>query len=313
MIFNIQHFSIHDGPGIRTVVFFKGCPLRCKWCANPESQSSNAEIMWLENECLRCKSCHVIENMNFHFEDDRLEWGSPCAAVQKIEIQDSTRRQIEMVCPTKAIQVVGKERTIEQILAEVEKDVSFFSESGGGLTVSGGEPLMQGEFLVSLLKEAGKRKIHRAMETSFFARYEVVRKAVQELEYLLVDVKTFDEKLHIENTGVSNKIILENIARIRSDFPNLPIKVRTPVIPGVNDTDQEIEAISNFVKSLGPNTEYELLKYHRLGISKYKSLRRNYPLADVVLSEEKFRHLNTVREKNLWQQINTIAYDGSHI
>ena len=287
-------------------MFFKGCPLKCKWCANPESQSSNAEIMWLENECLRCKNCQGIENMNFHFEDDRLEWNIA-------EIPDSTRRQIEVVCPTKAIQVVGKERTIEQILAEVEKDMSFFSESGGGLTVSGGEPLMQGEFLVSLLKEAGKRKIHRAMETSFFAHYEVVKKAVQELDYLLVDVKTFDEKLHIENTLVSNKIILENIARIRSDFPNLPIKVRTPVIPGVNDTDQEIEAISKFVKSLGSNTEYELLKYHRLGISKYKSLRRNYPLGDVVLSDEKFRNLNAVREKILWQQINTIAYDGSHI
>ena len=141
MIFNIQHFSIHDGPGIRTVVFFKGCPLKCRWCANPESQSSNAEIMWLENECLRCKNCHIIENMNFHFEDDRLEWGTnfqqgldaeragtPGAKVagnEKIAIPDSTRRQIEVVCPTKAIQVVGKDWSVERILAEVEKDGLF--------------------------------------------------------------------------------------------------------------------------------------------------------------------------------------------
>ncbi len=310
-VFNIQHFSIHDGPGIRTVVFLKGCPLRCKWCANPESQSFKTELAWLSGECIRCNECRKLKDLNCHFEDDVLNWNSEKSIDESTSEIDA--KIVNRICPTQALHVIGEKKSMIDVMNEVEKDSEFFSQSGGGMTVSGGEPLSQSEFLYALLKEAGKRKIHRAMETTLFAPYEKVHKIVSELDYLLTDIKAIDEEIHIKNTGVSNKLILENIKKVRRDFPKLPIKIRTPVIPNVNDTENEIAKISLFVKNLGVNTEYELLKYHRYGLSKYASLHRIYEMGDAELSDEKFKYLNEVREKILWKQINTIAYDGSHI
>lgn len=292
-IFNIQHFSVHDGPGIRTVVFVKGCPLRCKWCANPESQVCKSELAWTKSECLHCKSCFRLENLNCHFENDELFW-SGNAIINKEKVSE-----VKKTCPTQALHVIGEEKSVSEVLEEVEKDDAFYSESGGGLTVSGGEPLMQSDFLYELLREAGNHRINRAIETTGFAKYEILKKIASELDFLLIDVKAMNDEIHQKNTGVSNKLILENLRHLRADFPNLPIKVRTPVIPNVNDSEKEIEAIFDFVKSLGKNTNYELLRYHKLGEAKYKTLHRKYEMGNVSLSDEKFLKLSVIASQSV--------------
>lgn len=292
-IFNIQHFSVHDGPGIRTVVFVKGCPLKCKWCANPESQVCKTELGWTKSECLHCKTCFRLSDLNCHFENDELFW-SKNAIINKEKASE-----VKKTCPSQALHVIGEEKTVEEVLAEVEKDDAFYSESGGGLTVSGGEPLMQADFLYELLRQAGNHRINRAIETTGFAKYETLKKVASELDYLLIDIKAMNDEIHQKNTGVSNKLILENLQHLRADFPNLPIKVRTPVIPNVNDSEKEIEAIFDFVKSLGLNTKYELLRYHKLGESKYKTLHRKYEMGDVSLSDEKFFKLSVIASQSV--------------
>ena len=283
-IFNIQHFSVHDGPGIRTVVFFKGCPLRCEWCANPESQLRRFELAWHHKECIGCKNCE--RELGDEFEcillTGGLKWN------HNIPIKDKER--INKVCPAQALHVIGVEKTVFQILEEVQKDSVFYANSGGGFTWSGGEPLLQAEFAHSLLLEAGKRHIHRAMETTGLAKWDDFKLVLSQLDYLLMDIKLWDSRLHEFYTGIGNEVILENLSKVRKEFPALKIKVRTPVIPGVNDNGQELLSIARYIHKLGI-TEFELLRYHRLGLPKYASLSREYPLGDVELDEKRFEAL----------------------
>jgi pyruvate formate lyase activating enzyme len=196
----------------------------------------------------------------------------------------------EDVCPAQALTVVGEKKSVREILDVVEQDAVFYRNSYGGMTLSGGEPLMQPDFSETLLKEAGKRHIHRAIETTGFAVYPNLERVFENLDLILYDIKLLDEEKHRRFTGVSNKMILENFDRMRRQFPQKPVCVRTPVIPGVNDTVQEISAIRDFVKQY-PNTSYELLKYHRLGESKYHSLGRTWRMGDAELSEETWQRL----------------------
>ena len=307
-LFEIREFTLHDGPGVRTTVFLKGCPLRCAWCANPESQYPHPELAWTAKECIGCKNC--VDNLScygVHFEDEGehgvrngLYWNEKkFSAAVKTPGAGTELKKVSLVCPTKSLHVIGEIKTVGDVISEVEKDEPFYSQSGGGITLSGGEPLLQSDFTYELLKEAGRHKIHRAIETTAFTKYETLKKIASELDYFLVDVKTWDSELHKKWTGVSNKLILENIRNLRTDFPKLPVKVRTPVIPGVNDTEQEIESIAKFVKTLGSHTEHELLKYHSLGKSKYSSLKKEYILGDAKLTEEKFAELKKVQESVL--------------
>jgi pyruvate formate lyase activating enzyme len=290
-IFNIQHFSVHDGPGIRTAVFLKGCPLRCKWCANPESQKSEKELAWTAKECIGCKSCtEEIKCANCRFGGTGLEWSVVSAL---------SADEVKRACPTNALHVIGEEITVGEVIRAVERDMVFYGKSEGGLTVSGGEPLMQPEFTAALIDEAHSRGISCAIETSSFAAWEKVREIAGRIDWYITDIKCIDEKKHIENTGVSNKPILENISRLAKEFPKLYIHLRTPVIPNFNDSENDIAAIAEFIGSLnggdvGDNIKWELLKYHRLGLPKYESLRRNYALGEAELSQERF---DSLREK----------------
>lgn len=281
-VFNIQHYSLHDGPGIRTVVFLKGCPLRCLWCSNPESQNPEPELIWSRSACIGCMRCvRELQAGNFRFEGERgLCWDAG-AALTEAELA---------VCPSTALRLTGGKMSVDEVLREVEKDALFYDHSEGGMTLSGGEPLSQPEFVGALLQEAKKRRIHLAMETSGYASWEVFRGAAAYLDYLLMDLKCMDDRIHRAYTGVSNRRILENLKKLRREFPGLPIHVRTPVVPGVNDTEEEIGAIHDFLAPFG-NVRYELLKYHRLGEPKYASLRRSYPLGRRELSEEKMEVL----------------------
>lgn len=297
-IFNIQHFSVHDGPGIRTVVFFKGCPLRCAWCANPESQVRDIQLGWTKGECIGCKSCvQKLSNLGCRFEVQSQDKASELFWDSKHILTDEEVEQVERICPSNALHVIGRDAEINEILCEVEKDSAFYAESGGGITLSGGEPLLQHDFVTELLHQAGKHHIHRAIETTGLCRYESFRQVAGELDFLLIDVKIWSPSLHEKWTGFSNEVILENLVHIRRDFPELPILVRTPVIPGVNDNETEIRSIARFVKTLGGNTSHELLKYHRLGEPKYASLHRHYELSDRTLSEERFSALKKISKE----------------
>ncbi|MGN1202153.1 MAG: glycyl-radical enzyme activating protein [Eubacterium sp.] len=283
IVFNIQHYSIHDGPGIRTAVFLKGCPLRCRWCANPESQQKKIELGWTKNDCIGCGGClTLLGNYGCKYIDDKIIWSTDI-------IPDPNR--VKRACPSTALHAIGEEKTVDEIIKAVEKDKVFYSNSGGGLTISGGEPLMQSDFTLALLKAAKARQINTAMETSAFGDTDVFVEIAGQLDYLFTDIKCFNDELHKKNTGVSNKLILKNIKAVRGAYPDLKICIRTPVIPNVNDSESEISKISRFVKSLGGNTEYELLKYHKLGIPKYESLHRDYPMGNLELSDEIFEEL----------------------
>ncbi|MBQ9229027.1 MAG: glycyl-radical enzyme activating protein [Eubacterium sp.] len=279
-VFNIQHCSVHDGPGIRTTVFLKGCPLRCRWCANPESQKAEPELGWTAGDCIACGGClYMLKDYGIKTDGDSIFW-------HVTAVPEAAR--VKRACPSAALHVIGKEMTVDKVLAEVEKDIPFYTSSGGGITVSGGEPLMQPEFTLALLTEAKKRGIHTAIETSSFGNTEYLLAIAGQLDYFLTDIKSMDDALHTENTGVSNALILKNIQAVRTAYPDLTLRVRTPVIPDFNDNAAAIAAIRDFVKSLGANTEYELLKYHRLGEPKYRSLHRKYPMGEVQLDDELF-------------------------
>lgn len=277
IITNIQHFSIQDGPGIRTTVFFKGCPLRCRWCANPETQNFAPEYGWRQSTCLHCSACAAL---GCRFKDESLQWDPS----RKPNADDT-----EACCPTAALHVIGREMDTAEVLKEVLKDRPVYETSGGGITLSGGEPLAQPAFAAALLAAAGAAGLHRAVETTLYAPWTKVHAVVSQVDYLFTDIKTLDDAVHRRETGVSNTRILANLKRVRAAFPDLPICIRTPVVPGVNDNAAQLNAIAEWTEALG--ADYELLKYHRLGLSKYQALKRPYPMGGVELSQARFEAL----------------------
>ncbi|WP_298068140.1 glycyl-radical enzyme activating protein [uncultured Mailhella sp.] len=283
-IFNIQKYSVHDGPGIRTILFFKGCPLHCRWCSNPESQSAQNELAFNSTRCLTHKACgtcaDICPNQAISFSQQE---GFPVIERKKCHAS-LCRERCSSVCHAGALKIFGKYITVEEALREVEKDAVFYQRSSGGLTVSGGEPCFQPEFLLALLSEAERRYLDTAMETCGQAPYEVLRGAAAHLNTLIFDIKHTDASLHKAYTGVENSLILENIKKLCAEFRDLPILLRTPVIPGFNDSEDAIRELCAFVAALpGKNISYELLAYHRLGTQKYQQLGRDYRMGDIKL------------------------------
>lgn len=293
-IFNVQRYSVHDGPGIRTVVFLKGCPLRCKWCSNPESQRREPEIAYHVNNCIggECLLCQQVcpESAIFYPGMGSVQWEknkcTECAACTE-------------VCPAEGLTVWGEMRDSKDVLDDVEKDMTFYSRSDGGMTLSGGEPLMQPEFAIALLEEAKKRCIHTAIETTLFADWKTVQNVVSLVDHVLLDIKSIDSEKHKIFTGVDNALILENFRHLRAAFPNKSVRVRTPIVPGFNDNEDELLAIRQLVDEY-PGTEYELLKYHRYGQSKYGFLERVYEMGAVELDEQRFQSFKSlVQQKGM--------------
>lgn len=276
-IFNIQPYSLHDGPGIRTIVFLKGCPLSCHWCSNPESQHPQAELAYNANKCITIKECGFCLKACTHQAID-CDRGSGKIAINRSKCEKCFA--CAAACPAKSLEVLGRLQSVDDILAVVEAESSFYTRSGGGMTLSGGEPLSQGEFALALLKESKMRRINTAMETCGFAPWTVLASCCDYLDTILFDIKCFDRNKHQQFTGQSNELILENFVKLCDQFPDLSKIVRTPLIPGFNDNHEDIAAITHFIKGR-PNVSYELLPYHRMGQDKYQYLGRTYLLADV--------------------------------
>lgn len=266
IVFNIQRFSVHDGPGIRTVVFLKGCTMRCRWCCNPESQRCQPEIAYNARQCLgvsRCGRCGITETDG----NDRL----------KINYTQPLESFAESVknCPARSLIIYGQEQSVDDVLKIVEQDSVFYDRSGGGMTLSGGEPLLQRDFVLELLQEAKRHHLDSVVETCGLVPWENLREACPFLNGILFDIKSLDPVKHLEYTEATLEPVLENFRKLKETFPDLPVTVRTPVVPGFNDKPEELQSIDDFVRKY-PNTPRELLPYHRFGSSKYAFLGRKY-------------------------------------
>lgn len=271
LVFDIRGFSLHDGPGLRTTVFFKGCPLRCLWCCNPESQQPWPEAVWIAERCIGCNRC--LES---------------CAARAIVPTPDGGRRidptrcdacgRCVEVCPGEALRIFGRRMTVEEVLDQVARDALYAEHSGGGITLSGGEPLAQPEFALELLRRYRREEkgAHAAVETSGEADWEVLEALLPEVDLFLYDLKHADTSAHRRITGRGNERILENARRLAAVGAELVIRI--PLVEGENDDPRALGAAADFVASLRAVRRIDLLPYHRLGEPKYRRLGRAYRL-----------------------------------
>jgi pyruvate formate lyase activating enzyme len=268
IIFNIQRFSTEDGPGIRTTVFMKGCPLHCLWCHNVEGINPKPEIVWNETRCIGCLSCveacpnKAITRMMDELVTDRKKCSS-CGKCTE-------------VCPAKSRELIGRSVSVDEVLTEVLKDKVFYETSDGGVTASGGEPTMQPQFVAKLFSKCRSSSIHTALDTCGYVKWETLNRILEFTDLVLYDLKEIDPNNHEKYTGANPTLIWENARKIAN--LGKPMWVRTPVIPGYTDTVENIRGIAEICKKLGNVERLDLLPYHRLGEPKYRKLGLEYAL-----------------------------------
>lgn len=271
LIFDIKRFSIHDGPGIRTTVFFKGCPLSCQWCHNPESQATGVERIFRSNRCVRCGACLLackagaisLNGSSLQTDDAKCTLCGACAEA----------------CHTEAREMVGKRVAVPDLLHEIQQDVVFYDQSGGGVTVSGGEPLMQPRFLLSLLQACKAAEIHTALDTCGYASWETLDSIRKYVDLFLYDLKPMDDEQHRECTGVSNQLILRNLERLSEREHDIILRV--PVIPGITDREDHIRRLAAFAGGLPRLLGIDLLPYHGIAAEKYSRLGKEYAMQGI--------------------------------
>lgn len=286
VVFDIQRFSVHDGPGIRTIVFLKGCPLSCKWCSNPESQSLKPIIMYQKDNCIHCRRCiaackkgAINENNKWYIDRNICTACGECVNV----------------CPASALTLKGETMTVEEVVKELKKDATNYRRSGGGITLSGGEPLVQSEFAKEIFKASKAQGWHTAIETTGCVSFEKVKKLFLYIDLILMDIKNMDSDLHRQFTGAGNEKILQNAKKF-SELTNLIVRV--PLIPNFNDNSRSIQDICKFAKSLSNVKSIHLLPYHTYGENKYKLIGREYEMKDArKLKEDNIQDLKKLVEK----------------
>jgi len=287
---DIQRFSLHDGPGIRTLVFIMGCPLQCKWCCNPEGQKNYPQLRYIATKCscgIKCDApcARVCPN-------DAVTVTSAGELKMDWELCDNCGQCTE-VCLYGARTMLGSKMTVAEVLAEVEQDSSFYNRSGGGVTIGGGEPLVQFEFTLKLLEAGKERFLHTALETCGHVSWKHLKEVSEYVDLMYYDIKHLDADRHRELTGMSNDLILRNARKTLTGRLGCEVIVRTEVIPGCNDTEEDIRAIARFVAESG-GEKMELLPYHALGSSKYTQLGISYELSDTRPPTEE--RMNTLRK-----------------
>jgi len=285
-IFDIKKFAVHDGPGIRTTVFCKGCSLRCTWCHNPESLETTAELAISPDKCIGCGACieacpagalRIDEQGICECNRDLCTRCGKCAAV----------------CFSGALEMIGREVTVEDVMAEVRKDAPFYKTSGGGVTISGGEPLIQGEFVTALLRQCRSEGFHTVLDTSGHVPWETLAAAVEHADLVLYDLKHIDPSAHEKHTGASNDLIIDNLRRLGGC--GVDIEIRMPIVPGLNDSARDIDAAGRFINSLDNVAAVRLLAYHRLAAAKYARLGRDDPSRDIEPPDK--NHLRRIVER----------------
>ncbi len=271
IVFNIQHYSIHDGPGIRTVVFLKGCPLACCWCCNPESMDRNPELAFRQTLCNGCGECIPVcpkEALSLNREKNTIiidrQLCSDCGACVP-------------VCVRGALTIYGKRMSASEVVEDVAKDAPFYARSGGGVTVSGGEPCIHPSFLMAILKGCKEAGIHTAIETSGYVNNRFFNRLIKEVDLVLFDLKLMDPDRHYVATGRKNDRILNNARLLASSGSD--IRFRMPLIPGINSDDKNLTALANFLHSIG-HPSIELMPYHQFGRGKYVATGKTYTMGE---------------------------------
>ena len=265
IVFNIQRYSIHDGPGIRTTVFVKGCPLKCFWCQNPESQNGRPEILLDKRKCTACGQCVEI---------------CPSGAARLVEGGSTIDREVctacgkcVEVCPNEARRLVGRRMTVDEVMAEVKRDAKFYENSGGGVTVSGGDPLSQPHFVKSIFEQCKKENFHTTLDTCGYAPWSAVESVLEYVDLVFFDIKHMDTGQHRNATGRENDLILENAKKISE---RKPMRIRVPMIPGFNDSVEAVTEIARFVKKELGCKDIDLLPYNKMGEVKFEFLDKGY-------------------------------------
>jgi pyruvate formate lyase activating enzyme len=285
-VFDIQGFTVNDGPGIRTEVFLKGCPLRCLWCHSPESQAFEPQVVWFEMRCIGVKYCGQCLDV------------CPTGALKKGETKFSQieKTEIELVtidremcddcgkcteaCPSNALAMAGTDMTVDEVMKRIERDRPYYLKSGGGPTVSGGEPMSQHTFLAALLKECKDKGLNTCLDTTGYAKWERYEQVLPWVDLFLYDLKHMDSETHRRLTGVPNELILENARRLAAK--GAAFQMRIPIIPGHNDSEEDLRASGEFCAELGAAVRIvQILPYHRLGIAKYERLQKKYELESI--------------------------------
>ena len=275
MIFNVQKYNVYDGPGVRTLVFFKGCPLRCKWCANPEGLEQKYQVMFKRDSCIDCGACVSVCPVGIHTISKEL----------KHEVEHSIDciccRKCEDICTESALSIVGTLKTVSEIMKIIEEDHEFYNVSGGGVTLGGGEVLMQPEFAANLLMACKQEGINTAIETCGYTKLESILKVAKFTDLFLFDIKHIDPERHYQLTGVSNEQILKNLKELLHLRYN--VKIRMPLLKGINDNQDEIERVIAFLMPFRDYKNFkgiDLLPYHKLGVNKYLQLNKEYPIKE---------------------------------